>query len=279
MPYINVRGAGINYQILGNSGAWVALSPGGRRPLEAIKSIAARVAAAGYRVLIHDRRNCGSSDVVIESEESESQIWAHDLAALLAQLGATPAIVGGASSGARLALLLAVRHPQAVQALSLWRISGGRFAATRLAEEYYGQYIKIAERGGMRAICETEHFRDRISGRPANRERLLAVDPRQFIAVMKKWRDDFLGRADDPVLGATEAELRSIKFPACIFPGNDLRHPREAGRALGRLLPNAEVHELFEEDLDADIAPLEAWNSKEPELTSICIDFFKRVIH
>ena len=279
MPFMNVRGAGINYQILGDSGTWVALSPGGRRPLEAVKSIAARVAAAGYRVLIHDRRNCGSSDVVVDGDDTESDIWAHDLAALLSQLGATPAIVGGSSSGARLAILLALRHPHTVQALSLWRVSGGRFAATRLAEEYYGQYIKIAERGGMRAICETEHFRDRISAKPSNRERLLAMNPRHFVAVMGKWRDALLRSADDPVLGATEAELRTIRFPACVFPGNDRTHPRSAGRRLAQVLPNVEMHELLTEDLDVDVAPLDVWENREAELTSICVDFFNRVSH
>jgi len=278
MPFINVRGAGINYQILGDSGAWVALSPGGRRPLEAVKSIAARVASAGYRVLIHDRRNCGSSDVFVDGD-TEGDVWAHDLAALLAQLGAAPAIVGGGSSGARMAILLALRHPQSVQALSLWRVNGGAFAAARLAEQYYGQYIKIAERGGMRAICETEHFRDRITAKPSNRERLLAMDPRHFIAVMARWRDNLLASGDDPVLGATEADLRSIKFPTCVVPGNDRTHPREVGERLAQLLPHAELHSLFGQDLDVDIAPLDAWDKREAELATIFIDFFKRVSH
>jgi len=30
MPIANVRGANINYEVLGTSGPWVALSPGGR---------------------------------------------------------------------------------------------------------------------------------------------------------------------------------------------------------------------------------------------------------
>jgi pimeloyl-ACP methyl ester carboxylesterase len=279
MPFINVRGAGINYQVLGDSGAWVALSPGGRRPLEAVKTMAARVAAAGYRVLIHDRRNCGLSDVAIGGEESEAEIWAHDLSELLTQLGAAPAIVGGGSSGARLALLLALRHPQNVHALFLWRVSGGRFAAARLAELYYGQYIKIAERGGMRAICEAEHFRDRISAKPSNRERLLAIDPRLFIAAMGRWRDNLLKTSDEPVVGLTEAELRAIKLPACVVPGNDRTHPQDASRALARALPHAELHEFFGEDIDADVAPLDVWDKKEADLTALCLEFFKRVSH
>ena len=65
MPIANVRGANINYEVLGTSGPWVALSPGGRRPLEGVKHLAERVASAGFRVLIHDRRNCGASDLVL----------------------------------------------------------------------------------------------------------------------------------------------------------------------------------------------------------------------
>src|SRR6476619_7143642 len=75
MPIANVRGANINYEVLGTSGPWVALSPGGRRALEYVKSLAQHVADAGYRVLIHDRRNCGVSDIVIGGDQSEYEIW------------------------------------------------------------------------------------------------------------------------------------------------------------------------------------------------------------
>ena len=59
MPIAHVRGVNINYEVLGTGGSWVALSPGGRRALDNVKSLAQHVADAGYRVLIHDRRNCG----------------------------------------------------------------------------------------------------------------------------------------------------------------------------------------------------------------------------
>ena len=82
MPTLHICGAHINYEILGDKGPWVALSPGGRRPLEGVKHLAERVAAHGYRVLIHDRRNCGASDVVFEGTPeapTEYEIWAEDL--------------------------------------------------------------------------------------------------------------------------------------------------------------------------------------------------------
>src|SRR5207237_8587175 len=86
MPIATIRGAHIHYQVLGEHGPWVALSPGGRRDLSGVMPLATQVAAAGYRVLLHDRRNCGASDVVIEGDASEYEMWADDLHALLTQL-------------------------------------------------------------------------------------------------------------------------------------------------------------------------------------------------
>jgi len=211
MPFTKIRGVNINYQVLGDTGAWVALSPGGRRDMSGIQTQAAALAALGYRVVIFDRRNCGASDVVIDGDESEYEIWADDVHELLSQLGALPAFVGGSSSGCRTSLLFALRHPSSVRGLLLWRVTGGRFACERLAEEYYGQYIKAAQKGGMAAVCEMEHWKERIVVRPENREALMQLKPERFIAVMSHWRDYFLKGIDLPVIGATKQELQSIK--------------------------------------------------------------------
>src|SRR5215207_3825106 len=184
MPVAQVRGVNINYEVLGHRGPWMALSPGGRRALGEIRYLAEPLAQAGYRVLLHDRRNCGASDVVIDGTESEYEIWADDLYELLSQLNALPAIVGGSSSGCRLAILFALRHPASVRALLLWRVTGGAFAAQRLAENYYGQFITAARSGGMAAVAEMEHWRDRIAANPANREKLMAMGTERFIAAM-----------------------------------------------------------------------------------------------
>jgi len=113
----DVRGVNINYKVLGDHGPWVALSPGGRRDLGGVEPLAKGVADAGHRVVIFDRRNCGASEVVIDGEDSEYEIWADDLHDLLAQLKALPVFVGGSSSGCRTSLLFALRHPEAVAAL------------------------------------------------------------------------------------------------------------------------------------------------------------------
>jgi pimeloyl-ACP methyl ester carboxylesterase len=277
MPLGKIRGVSINYKILGDSGPWVALSPGGRRDMSGIELLASKVAATGHRVAIFDRRNCGASDVVIGGEESEYEIWADDVHELLRQLGALPAVIGGSSSGCRTSLLFALRHPEAVRALLLWRVTGGRFACERLAQEYYGQYIEAATQGGMAAVCAMEHWQERIAARPENRDVLMKMAPAQFIAVMSRWREYFLRGVELPVIGATEAELRSIKVPACIVPGNDLTHGRQTGETLGRLLQRSEVHVLFPKHYDEALSPREEWDEKAEEMATLFADFMKRV--
>lgn len=278
MPLTQVRGANFNYEVLGTAGPWVALSPGGRRPLEGVKPLAQRVAAAGYRVLIHDRRNCGASDLTLGGNEPENEIWADDLHALLGQLDALPAVVGGGSSGCRMALLLALRHPAAVTALLLWRITGGRFAAQRLAKQYYGQFIDAARQGGMAAVCAMEHWKERIEARPSHRDTLMKMDPQRFIAEFSRWSEYFERGGDQPVLGAAEADLRSIGVPACVIPGNDRTHAIEVGRTLARLLPRSELHEICSRDEDVDVVPPEEWQKKDAAIAAICVDFLKRAL-
>ena len=278
MPMAIVRGVHINYEVLGSEGPWMALSPGGRRPLQGVKPLAQRMADTGYRVLIHDRRNCGASEVTIGGDDPENEMWADDLHELLRQLGALPVIVGGGSSGCRLAILFALRYPKLVNALLLWRITGGRFAAERLAHQYYTQYIEAAEAGGMAAVCATEHWQERIAARPANRDTLMKMDPKRFIAAMTRWREYFLKGADLPIIGASETDLKSIRAPGCVIPGNDRTHDIKTGRNLARLLPNCELHELFDKDEDADLVPPEEWQKKDDEIAAIFTGFLERAL-
>lgn len=276
MPYANIRGVAINYNILGDRGPSMMLSPGGRNAYSNVLPIAERMAAKGYRVLLHDRRNCGASDVSFDASKSEYEVWADDVDALLRAFDMAPAIIGGSSSGARLALTFALRYPQSVRALLLWRVTGGGFAVKRLAERYYDQYIRLAGEGGMAAVCAEEHFAARIRERPSNRERLMAMEPQAFIAVMKAWRAPFVAGADLPLIGTSEADLRSITVPTCIIPGNDLTHGRATGEAVAKLIPNCEAHRLDIEDQNVDIVPAEEWNKMSDAIVAIFSDFLRR---
>lgn len=278
MPRMNVRGVSLNYRIVGDRGPWVALTPGGHRGMDGVQTLAEKVAAAGYRVLIHDRRNCGLSDMAFDDSQSEFDTWADDLHTMMKELDALPAIIGGSSSGCRLSLKFALKYPQSVKALLLWRVTGGPFAVNRLQQEYYGKYLEAAEKGGMAAVCNTGHYLDQCALNPANRQALMATDVMLFINTMKVWRAAFLESAQTPVIGATEAQLRSITMPTCIVPGNDNTHPLRVGRHLHEILnKNSELHVMYPEHQDVDLIPGEDWIPREGEMASIFTDFMKRL--
>jgi pimeloyl-ACP methyl ester carboxylesterase len=275
MPVTQIRGIDIRYEVLGDRGPFVALQPGGRRAGASVKPLAQKIAEAGHRVVIYDRRNCGASGIAITGE-SENDEWAEDLYELLKKIDAAPAYVGGSSSGCRLALILALRHPEAVRGLLLWRVTGGAHAATHLANQYYTSHIEAAKAGGMAAVCALDHWQEVIAANPASRAVLLKMDAADFIARMTRWRDGFNAGADHPVIGLSPAELRSLTMPACIAPGKDPVHPLPAGQACHRLMPNAEYHEVVtDEKTTLDEAFID-WDAKEGLLAATFIDFLRR---
>ncbi|MGH6769266.1 MAG: alpha/beta fold hydrolase [Xanthobacteraceae bacterium] len=276
MTRIDINGVSINYEIVGERGPSMALSPGGRNGYAAIKPFAWNMADKGYRVLLHDRRNTGSSDVAFDCSRSEYEVWADDLELLMQELDMAPAIVGGSSSGARLAITFALRHPHSVRALMLWRVTGGGFAVKRLAERYYDQYVRLASEGGMAAVCAEEHFAELIRNRPSNRDRLMAMDVDAFVACMKAWRVPFVAGAELPVVGASDAELRSIKVSTMIIPGNDLTHNSGTGDAAARCISDCEIHRLPMPDQNVDMVPTDEWYAQAGDIASIFAEFLAR---
>ena len=66
MPYANIDGVNLYYEEYG-AGPTVMLTPGGRVDHNGLRPMAALL-STHCRVIIHDRRNCGKSDVVIGGE-------------------------------------------------------------------------------------------------------------------------------------------------------------------------------------------------------------------
>lgn len=276
MPLLKIRDVNIHYRVLGDRGPWLALITGGRRGFNEFIPLAEKIAAHGVRVVLHDRRNTGASDILIEGRDGEEEIWTDDLYELLARLEARPAVVGGGSSGARTSILTYLRHPDAVRALFLMRLTGGEFAAGRLPEMYYGQFIKAAREGGMAAVCATEQYQERIAANPANRERLMRMDPKRYIEVMSSWLAIFTRGPVAPMYGVTEAQLASIRVPSICIPGNDKTHSMSHGRAIQRLIPGSRLFELPLEDQDLPLVPFPEWAPHEETIARVCADFVKK---
>lgn len=276
MPEATVRGLKIVYEVIGNAGPWVALITGGRRGRKEFVPLAEKIAARGHRVLLHDRRNTGESDIRLSADEVEEATWADDLHELLTQLGAAPAFIGGSSSGARTAMLFGIRHPAATRALLLIRVTGGAFAAGRLPENYYGRFIRAAEEGGMAAICATDVWSERIAANPAVRDRLMAMDPADFIAIQKRLLAMFEAGKDLPVMGVPQADLDGIRAPTLVLPGNDNTHSSESGRIAQGLIPGAELYDLGLEDVDVALIPFEDWAPYYDEMAEALVGFMRK---
>ena len=241
MPFANIDGVNIYYEDHGpKDGPTVILTPGGRVDREGLRPIGALLSAK-CRVILHDRRNCGKSDVVIGGHLSEQHHWAEEMAELLVQLDAAPAYAVGGSAGSRTSLTLAVRRPEVVKGVFIWEVSGGPNSAAATSPNYYGQFIDAAHQGGMPAVAATEYFALRIKDNPANEEKLLSMDPGEFIAVMSRWQDAY--SVPNPVSDLTEEQLAGISCPVRMFAGNtpDDVHHVSAAEAAHRLIPNSEL--------------------------------------
>ena len=240
MPYADINGTNIYYEDYG-SGPTVILTPGGRVDTNGLRPIAALI-STHCRVILHDRRNCGRSDVNISGDLSEQHIWAEEMAGLLQHLNTGPVFAAGGSAGSRTSMTLAVRHPELVSGLFIWEVSGGPRSAEIMSPGYYGQYIDAATNGGMEAVCNTEFFSQRIKDNHNNKSLLLSMEVESFVSVMQRWQDSF--SRPNPVGDLTESEVKSIHCPTFIFAGNvpDEVHHVSAAENANRLISDSEIH-------------------------------------
>tara|TARA_S200000501_G_C20808982_1_gene737503 strand:- start:87 stop:920 length:834 start_codon:yes stop_codon:yes gene_type:complete len=276
MPIAKINGLNLNYEIVGDDGPHVALITGGRRGYAEFKQLAVRISAEGFRVLLHDRRNTGASDFSIEGKEVEEAIWADDLYELLKIHDAIPAFIGGASSGARTAINFCIRHPESTRALLLLRVTGGEFAAGHLPENYYGQFIKMAREGGMEAVCASAQYQERFKENPSNLDKIMEMNVEEYISTMSNWMTLFEEVAHFPVMGFREDQLRAIKVPTIIIPGNDRVHSSASGNVAHDMIAGSELHPLPVIDKDVPVIPFNEWKEHEPEISQTFTEFMLR---
>jgi pimeloyl-ACP methyl ester carboxylesterase len=240
-----VNGLTIAYEVIGEGRPWV-ITPGGRfsKDTGGVRELASALAEHGNQVLIWDRPNTGESDVCFEGA-SESEMQADTLAALLGQLEMTPTVIIGGSGGARVSLLTAVRHQELARGLAMWWISGGVFGLLSLGTHYCGGSIRAAWDGGMEAVVALEEWGEVQERNPANREKLLSQDSKEFIATLERWMHVYCACGETLIPGLPDADARAFDVPTLVFRSGttDLAHRRETSEQLAALLPNAKLVE------------------------------------
>jgi pimeloyl-ACP methyl ester carboxylesterase len=245
VAHLSVDGVSVSYEVIGSGRPW-ALTPGGRFSKDdpGVRELAEALAALGNKVLIWDRPNCGESEVCFAGS-SESAMQADTLAGLLAQLEMTPAVIIGGSGGSRVSLLTAARHPEVASALAMWWISGGVYGLMALGVYYCGESLVAAWNGGMEAVIELPEWTEVLTRNPANRQRFLDQDPKEFVATMERWMKAYCPCGDELVPGLRDSDARALGLPALVFRSgiSDVHHTRATSEQLAALLPNAALVE------------------------------------
>lgn len=285
MPRMELGGASLAYEIIGSGSRAVAITPGGRFSKDAggVRELAEALAAQDCRVLIHDRPNCGESDVLFTGE-SETRQNADALAGLIRGTGLGPALIVAASGGAREAIVAAIHHPDTVRGLHLQWLSGGGIGIATLPIFYCADSALAAATHGMEAVLALPGWQEVLTRNPANRERFLAQDRDAFVATMKRWADAYFP-TDTPIPCVTRAQLQALTLPVTVLRGglSDLHHPRETSEAIAALIPGAELREPpwpdteWLERLDASMAGRAPLFAGLPQLAPRVLEMLERI--
>ncbi|MEJ6010022.1 alpha/beta hydrolase [Novosphingobium aquae] len=241
MPRLDINGASLAYEVIGDGARSVAITPGGRfsRETPGVRQLAEALAAHDCRVLIYDRPNCGESEVLFTGE-SETRQNADALAELLWATGLAPALIVAASGGAREAIVAAIHHPDVVSGLHVQWLSGGAIGIATLPIFYCADAALAAATHGMEAVLALPGWQEPLTRWPANRDRILAQDRHAFVATMRRWADAYFP-TDAPIPCVTRAQMQALNLPVTVLRGgaSDLHHPRETSEAVAALIPGA----------------------------------------
>lgn len=236
---MEIHGGNVVYEILGDTGEFIALTPGGRysKDIEGLRPLAEELVKGGYRVLLWDRPNCGKSDLQFYGQ-SESHMRADTLHQLITGLGIGPCIIAGGSGGARDSILTTILHPEIATKLVTWNIVGGVYGSFVLGSYYLVPSI-LAVRGlGIKGLLHVDEWKERIAENPANRDRILAMDADEFLRVMLRWLNAFVPKPGQAIPGVDDELFGDIKIPTLIIRGgeNDWDHPKRTSLEVNCLI-------------------------------------------
>ena len=241
---IEINAGKVVYEILGETGDFIALTPGGRysKDVPGLRPLAEELVRGGYRVLLWDRPNCGKSDVQFYGQ-SESHMRAETLHALITGLGIGPCIIAGGSGGARDSMLTTMLYPEIVTKLVVWNIVGGVYGSFVLGSYYIVPSI-LAVRGlGMKGLLHVDEWKQRIAENPVNEERILALDTDGFLKVMLRWLNAFVSKPGQTIPGVEDEMFDNIKVPTLIIRGgeNDWDHPKRTSLEVSCLIKGSKL--------------------------------------
>jgi 2-hydroxy-6-oxonona-2,4-dienedioate hydrolase len=241
---IEINGGNVVYEVLGTTGDFIVLTPGGRfsKDIPGLRPLAQALVKGGYRVVLWDRPNCGASDVQFYGQ-SESHMRAETLQQLITKLGTGPCILAGGSGGARDSMLTTMLYPEIVTKLVVWNIVGGIYGTFVLGSYYIVPSI-LAVRGlGMQGVAKVAEWRERIEQNPANEQRLLGFDSDEYLKLMLRWLNAFVSKPGQTIPGVDDEMFDNITVPTLIIRGgeNDMDHPKRTSLEVSCLIKGSKL--------------------------------------
>ena len=199
------------------------------------RGIAGALAERGNRVVLLDLLGHGRSDKPTHASAYRIDSYATQVFALLDELGANEAVLGGLSLGANVSLFAAAQHPERVRALVLempvleWAVPAAALAFVPIVlAAHYGRPV-------LRLLSDLVRRIPRTPFGPLNSALNAASLPPDALAAIMH------GVLVGPI-APTQEERSRIAVPTLILAHrNDLIHPFNDARALARQLPNAEL--------------------------------------
>jgi len=179
MPYADINGARLHYEIVGSGAQTIVFSHGLLMSGEMFREQAAALSAQ-YRCILYDHRGQGRSEVSDSGYDMDS--LANDAATLIGVLDAAPCHFVGLSMGGFVGMRLAINQPRLLRSLVLMETSAdpepNRFKYTLMA--WFGRWFgfRLLVNPVMKILFGRAFMGDpsKVEARARWRRHLLALD-------------------------------------------------------------------------------------------------------
>ena len=269
MPYAEINGINIHYEVRGAGPPLLLMAPGGfdstiekwttsgvwasMKPLETL--------TGRYTCIAYDRREAGLSGGRVERVSWAT--YAHEAKGLLDVLGVPQAFVLGGCMGCSTAAAFAVAYPDAALGLVLhWPVGGVRWRQN--GRERFRAHADFVRQNGLAAVVELARaggsfwaepqagpWASTICADESFAANFATQNPDRYLAMVSLMGRTLFDR--DTATGPEPEELMALSTPAVIIPGADAAHATSAARYLQECLTGAVYHDAPPEQQTADV--------------------------